>query len=245
MSISPPEGSSSRVDGCWAASLGDCRGGISGEHIISKSQFDTKSINSRGLPWCRGETKTVGLASLVANNLCSGHNSDLSPTDAEALRFRKALEAVRADPSTRFDQLIDARRLERWVLKTSINLALQSPDSGLPLTPELVQQAFGRNTPSRGQGLFIVTETGETLGRPGHIYFETLRHGNDGPITLTVFRFHGLRLVYAFAGAPAVNGALRLERIRFPPHRIRLRWLPPFDAEDNVMKVDAGLPKQT
>ena len=81
---------------CWASSLGDCGGGISREHIISASQFDEETITLQCLPWCK-EPKTIGLASLVAKNLCRDHNTALSPVDEEARN-----KCVDGDPSLGF-----------------------------------------------------------------------------------------------------------------------------------------------
>lgn len=73
---------------CWANSLGGCGGGPSREHIISKSQFDDDVITVQGFRWCKAP-KTVGLASLIAKNLCQNHNAALSPADLEGMRYNE------------------------------------------------------------------------------------------------------------------------------------------------------------
>ncbi len=107
---------------------------MSREHIISRSQFDGDSITLQGLPWCR-EPKTVGLASLVAKNLCRDHNTQLSAADLEAKRFKDALGAIGTSVVVPVKVKLDARLIEQWLLKSTINLALQTPDSGIELSP--------------------------------------------------------------------------------------------------------------
>lgn len=41
------------VKGCWAASLGDCEGKISWEHLVSESLLPEGGIMVRGLHWCK------------------------------------------------------------------------------------------------------------------------------------------------------------------------------------------------
>ena len=45
----------------------------------------------------------MGLASLVAKNLCVHHNNELSPVDAEAKRFKDGLSAIYHQPVLRSD----------------------------------------------------------------------------------------------------------------------------------------------
>jgi hypothetical protein len=59
---------------------------MSGEHLISKSQFgDSEKITVQGFPWCP-TPKEIPLLSAVANILCEAHNNALSPVDREAKR---------------------------------------------------------------------------------------------------------------------------------------------------------------
>src|SRR5258706_14079565 len=67
---------------CWAACLGSCDGVLSREHIVNKSLFISPSVEVTGFPWCKGETKRIGLESLTKRALCVKHNNDLSPLDA-------------------------------------------------------------------------------------------------------------------------------------------------------------------
>jgi hypothetical protein len=237
---------------CWAETIGGCGGGVSREHIISRSQFEDDQITVQGLPWCKDQPKTVGLASLVARNLCRDHNTALSPVDGEAARLNRALKVLFHQPSLPVRVQFEARILERWVLKTTINLALQDDNSGLTPTPELVRRAFGQEPAPKGEGLFMIVEEGETLRYAHGLRFESMVRRDNGQMVLGAFVFHGVRLLYAFDGAPAVRGALRARMFEWksppsadaPPvlavlggssHWIRFRWRPAFDADDVIM----------
>src|SRR3569833_3907140 len=79
---------------CWARMLGDCAGGMTGEHSISRNQFNQRKIIVDGYPWCLGKPKTVGIGSLVARVLCKHHNNALSPLDEAAADVLRALETM-------------------------------------------------------------------------------------------------------------------------------------------------------
>jgi hypothetical protein len=220
---------------CWAAPLGDCAGGTSREHIISESQFDANGITIVGLPWCKETPRTVGLGSLTARNLCRDHNTALSPVDAEAARFKRALGAARAGVLPVRCRL-DARLIERWLLKTTINLTLQEPTtSGMVVTPVLVRRAFGVDATPSTQGFFIVAEEGEQIAATDGIRFETMLRNSDDMIVIATFVFHGYRMLYAFDDAPAIRGAMRPRQINLDASWIKLRWRPDFGSDDGVM----------
>lgn len=221
--------------GCWAESLGNCGGGVSREHIISASQFDTNSITVVGLPWCR-ELKDVGLGSLVAKNLCRHHNSELSPADREAARFKRLLDAIHSAGALPVRVTVDARLIEQWLLKTTINLTQQEPGSGLDVTPDLVRRAFRLEPTPPAQGFFFVVEVGEQVPPDAPaLRFETRVRNEDHAVVLALFVFHGWRALYAFDGAPAVRGAMRPRRADHGDSWLRFRWRPEFAADDRLM----------
>lgn len=220
-------------NGCWAAPVGPCDGGLSREHIISANQFDEKTITIQGLPWCKA-AKSIGLGQLVAKNLCKKHNSDSSVADDEALKLKLALRDMTL-PGQR-SVTINARMLERWLLKTTINITMQEPGSGLVVTPRLARQAFGRERTPRRQGFFFAAQVNEKVGGlDGHLGFETLCADPGGEVVRATFQFHGWRLVYALAGAPPVDGALRVRHLK-GMRDIYFAWNPGFDRADGKMK---------
>ena len=123
-SPSPPATGQSEPK-CFARAFGDCGGGISGEHFISKDILDSFSgVVVSGFPWQEPSTeKRVGINALVANVLCARHNSALSPLDAEAGRFFRTLREFDrglrvAEPHKEDDfVLFCGEDLERWLLK--------------------------------------------------------------------------------------------------------------------------------
>lgn len=147
---------------CWAESLGDCKLGKSGEHLVSQSIFVGPAITVTGAPWRATDApKTIGLASAVANILCGGHNSRLSETDSAAGDAMSALRGfIETQESRRrltprawsiMVYRVSGPLLERWFLKTLINLTVVTDPGSLwearqPFNrppDRLVQAAFG------------------------------------------------------------------------------------------------------
>jgi hypothetical protein len=67
---------------CWASVLGDCGGGISGEHVLSACVFDGPEVLVHGLPWSAEGEKKIPPKRLVGNVLCKRHNERLSAVDS-------------------------------------------------------------------------------------------------------------------------------------------------------------------
>lgn len=129
---------------CWANCLGGCSGGMSQEHLISECLYDGE-IRVKGLPWCRETEKKITIATLTSGILCRRHNSALSDVDAAA---KQTLETLRAafDLWERRKNIVtrswtikyfetNMLLLERWCLKTLININLNSKP-GLPVDAE-------------------------------------------------------------------------------------------------------------
>jgi hypothetical protein len=113
----------SAVDRCYMKELGSCAGGISGEHLISKSIIEFLKLDGdfaiSGLPWLEeGESKILSSRNLTANSLCSKHNSALSPLDSAALSFFTALRACWVNEGMPLHYLVSGHDLERWLLKS-------------------------------------------------------------------------------------------------------------------------------
>ena len=159
---------------CWAETLGDCKQGKSGEHLVSESIFVGPAITVTGAPWrATGAPKTIGLASAVANILCGVHNSRLSGTDSAAGDAMKALRGFIGTQESRrrltprawliVVYRISGLLLERWFLKTLINLTVVR-DKGLlwnasqPFNrppAHLVRAAFGLERLTFPAGLYF------------------------------------------------------------------------------------------
>jgi len=111
---------------CYASVLGDCGGGISGEHYFSASVlrllFPTGSYKLGGFPWLKPGQNQPSIASLTANILCKKHNSELSPLDDVALSvfrfFDEHLPLVGADKQDKQVAVaLEGELFERWILK--------------------------------------------------------------------------------------------------------------------------------
>jgi hypothetical protein len=173
-------GAGPTVKGCWAAPLGDCEGKISREHLVSQALFPDGGITVSGLHWCKDEPKTVGLAALTGKILCQKHNSELSELDEtvkqafetldESMRLYELRGKLKARRWTIKTFAIDGALLERWFLKTLINLNHDGPwvigegnhPAGLP-NDELVQIAFGKATFQAKAGLYTAAHDGEQI----------------------------------------------------------------------------------
>lgn len=122
-----------KTSGCWAASLGDCNGSLSGEHIVSNGALQ-KTISVQGFSWCRDRLRRIGAASFTSKHLCKRHNSSLSRFDAAAKDFLTTFKTVfevreqqiaeRWTRATPLHHHVDGFGLERWLCKTIVNVAL-------------------------------------------------------------------------------------------------------------------------
>jgi hypothetical protein len=118
---------------CWAASWGDCAQKITRERVVSQCLFECDEIMVQGLKWCLNEPKRIGLSNFVGKILCKNHHRALCDLDAALHAFDVFREAIRLNqvreklgrPPTRWNvkhMEIDGPLLERWFLKTLINL---------------------------------------------------------------------------------------------------------------------------
>jgi hypothetical protein len=226
---------------------------MSGEHYISKSQYGAaETMTVQGFSWCP-EPKEIPVLSAVAKILCKTHNEALSPVDAEAKRVLDGLTLVaerNAQDLTRRKEglsqtpwpnsvfLVHGELFERWLLKTTINLALmgEAPRGGIfdaDGSPEkrYVEIAFGRGKFDPPEGFSWVAEIGETvpLDQIGTVGFVSMIHKETGALVGAGIPFHGNRLWLAAKGAPELRGALRHVRqwkAKGVEVKIRFTWPP-------------------
>jgi len=110
---------------CYADTLGNCAGGRSAEHYISRSVLELVGtvVRVSGFPWQpKGAQQDIGIGSLAANILCRRHNQQLSSLDDKGMAFVRALkniyDAALAGPElSDGSTTIDGDGLERWLLK--------------------------------------------------------------------------------------------------------------------------------
>lgn len=177
---------------CWAAELGGC-GPQSKEHLISRSLFADTTVRVEGFPWCL-EPVELSLESISAKILCIPHNNELSPVDAtakhvfddleESERISNQREAENPERWTVRRYRWDGRKLERWFLKTLINLCVAQPSAGSVWGPgrapiaapplHLVRAAFGLERLGPRLGLYMAAEVGEQAPHGSRLEFAPL-----------------------------------------------------------------------
>jgi hypothetical protein len=113
---------------CYLRELGTCSDSISGEHPISATvlrAIGEDRLRITGTPWLpQGESRDIGIQSLVSNCLCGAHNSALSRLDAIAGRFYRDIQTTLLDDNAPVrTRLFSGHDIERWLLKTSAGLA--------------------------------------------------------------------------------------------------------------------------
>jgi hypothetical protein len=205
---------------CWASGLGDCSEKISREHLVSQSLFMSEEITVQGFPWCKDTPKKVGLQNLTAKILCRKHNSDLSPIDEagaaafDAIRQAKRLGNIRQRLRTTYWHVekfkIDGPALERWFVKTLVNVAFgrehrigsDSTVAGEP-SMRLVEIAFGKNKSDGRAGIYQVVHVGQQIQSDDTVSFSPLIKDNSY-IAGGLFSFRGLRFLL-FLGSEGLN----------------------------------------
>jgi hypothetical protein len=172
---------------CWAASLGDCAEKITREHVVSQCLFETEAIMVQGFKWCLNEPKRIPLANLVAKILCKRHNGALSDLDTAALNafnvFREGIRLNEVRGRLKKPICWNVKRLEingplleRWFLKTLINLSVGGEwpiGSGVKGSPskDLVEIAFGKRQFENGAGLYVAGRAGEQIDSMDRVNF--------------------------------------------------------------------------
>jgi hypothetical protein len=195
ITVAKPTGPQPVPEGCWAATLGDCSKKMSREHTVSRSLFATDEVMVQGFPWCANEPKRIGVASLVAKILCEKHNNALSELDSAALHgfdvFRESVRLnnvrgkMKRPPIWNIKRLtIDGPRLERWFLKTLINVSFggqwtigrgRHPVGSV--SHELVEAAFGFRSFGHGAGLYTSARKGEQVDSMDRVNVVPLTYG--------------------------------------------------------------------
>jgi hypothetical protein len=203
---------SERAKRCWAYSLGDCEGVLSLEHYISACLFADMEVMVRGFGWCRDKAKSVRIETLGRNMLCEKHNNALSPLDANAaIAFRTLEESarlldvrrdLRARHWTAKQFTIDVSLLERWCVKTLINLNFKSnfklardPDLfGVP-SKGLVDIAFGKRNFTGAGGLYIRGRAGDQVTFRRQVSIQTTTTIEDQRVVACRFDLFGYPLM--------------------------------------------------
>ncbi len=193
---------------------------------MSKGLFDGGTIRIAGSPWSHGELRSIGVNRLKKRILCRTHNSRLSIADSEGIRaFRgigdldNRLAAARGGrESVVFECRIQGPLLERWFLKTAINLFVVrgydhlwddgAPHSQPPIA--LVRAAFGVQDLEHPCGLYnwAGTAIGQQVALSQQVQFCPL-YRDSRRFVGAQFGFHGLQFLVWFAHEPIPWANLR------------------------------------
>lgn len=216
---------------CWARSLDGCAGKLSREHLLSGGLFDQSQVVVSGYPWCKGETRVVGAAALTRKILCEFHNNALSPVDQAASTFFRQLSAAaelhlerraQREPGQWeiYQSMVDGTLLERWFLKTAVNLSLAGrsdlrwrlTDSPLKEVPDpFVSAAFGETNLPNPMGLYAVVSVGVPQKYEDEVSFApTLKAGTH--IVGGTFGFRGLQYLLWLEDRPVPNPPIPVVR---------------------------------
>ncbi len=198
---------------CWASGLSGCSSKISREHIVSSAVFTGKTVSVKGLPWCRLDYKEIGRTALTSNILCRSHNTQLSPTDAEAGRLFEAMRkrattshhrvSSGKPPWTLTEYRLDGQLIERWLMKSTINLYHQAPerwtwqesgDFAKHPPHNFVRVAFGHDQLDQPYGLYVSAKVGETIRGIDGLSYSSLHNERDGLVG-AYFETIGIRLL--------------------------------------------------
>jgi len=198
---------------CWAKSGGGCSPDTTREHLVSKGLWLSRTLQVSGYPWCRDTPKQVGLGSLTSRILCRAHNNALSPLDQAAKEsfqaFRLATTYLKERSAIR-PRHWKIRRLEsngplleRWFLKTAINLAAignehvgwaePAPDDAVA-PPLFVRAVLGLESLPPPMGMYFGAFEGEQIEMADEFRF-TARLGANREILGAVFSFRGPRFL--------------------------------------------------
>jgi hypothetical protein len=208
---------------CWADCLGGCSSKQSGEHYVTKGLFEGDSLKIKGLPWCKFEEKTIGLGSATANILCKAHNEQLSQLDGEAIRAFDAIReifelqerqrALRPQVWKTRTWRLNGPLLERWFLKTTINLVhVQThpatwPNATSERTPprDVVETVFGLIPIARPRGLHAAAAVGQNVHSHDYVGFAPVNDLNTGYLAAGMFEFRGFRFVLSWSDRSLEN----------------------------------------
>jgi hypothetical protein len=194
---------------CWAKSLGDCGGGISREHSLSQCVYPDQKVIVSGFDFCNGESKEIHINSLTAKILCKDHNTRLGQqvdhvggvifSSIRAFAERRMQQAE--FPKLQWQPIhyqIDARLLERWLLKVMLGIGFggkliigagQHEAGVVPL--QLARIAFGLEEFPSGQGMYVAFKDKETFQLEDRFRYTAKSIGSN--LLMGYFSIHGLR----------------------------------------------------
>lgn len=160
---------------CWAKAISPCDEGMSREHYMSRGAFIGEYVTIGGLSPVPPELRTMHIDDLVARTLCKKHNEELSHLDQafidlvncirETERLREIRQTVKSAWYSPVRLMVDAPRIERYILKTAMNysVVLRGYLDGWVPPDWLPQVVFGVRALEEGRGLGMIARVGDNL----------------------------------------------------------------------------------
>jgi len=187
---------------------------MSKEHIISAGMFPNPILCVKGLSWCPNDFKEIPVASFTKRILCERHNEFLGRKIDRAgiaamtafrdeVLINNARTAMKPIRWTIKEFRIDGRGLERWCVKTLINVTAEGEyrigrDSEVIGQPSarLVRIAFGQENFRSRAGLYGLGALGNLKIKDG---FRVIPYiGKDVTLLGGLFGIHGYRFLLFF-----------------------------------------------
>jgi hypothetical protein len=218
---------------CWARLLGGCDS-ISREHVISSAVFADRVLKVEGFAPSKFGVEKIGKGSLTAKMLCRSHNSGLANLDNEAAQLSRAISRI--GDGVEVVHLANGALIERWLLKTTINMFSANWINGRTYAPgpALVEQAFGRAKFLGRSGLYVAQKNTSTDGLADRFSFRPLFFGPEpapvlggvimaiGPIFFVLcLNADGIYRLFDAAGTECIDG-IRQEDLIWHPKSMRL-----------------------
>jgi hypothetical protein len=198
---------------------------------MSRVLFQDGTVNVKGFSWCLRTFKSIPLDALVSNILCEEHNNELSIVDAgakavwDAFRECERLHGVRVSIGrkrwTTRRIPVPGALLERWCIKTAINLissrGAEGPwslkgDASTHPPVKIVEAAFGRSRLSDPLGLYLAAEVGAEHRVEDHVGFEVIEDPPN-PFAGATFLFSGFRFLIWLHNSDPSSGDSPLRRL--------------------------------
>ena len=168
---------------------------------MTESTLQGPQVNIRGFPSLHGNTITLHKRQFKSNILCRTHNNALSQIDeAGTVAFNVLRDS--AGPNPRRRNKINGTLLERWLLKTLINMEVLV-DFNVRPPRDMVEIAFGTRVFAPNAGLFFLGYSFDPeFGDERVSYTRLVEDGAGNKIVGGRFKFRSFDLLLTLAVNP-------------------------------------------
>jgi hypothetical protein len=223
--------------GCWANSTSKCDGKLTLEHDFSMGAWQVEDPDANRKSKGATRVKVVGpgtttirstLRTLGQRSLCEHHNNSSSVLDEEGKRFADAFrlyaERLRTTQGSGMRWTsksidIDGLLVERWLLKTAVNMARRvaprdavgGPGNPGKATATLVEIIFEGQPLTEGYGAWQITKPNQRVDLDRHVRSTVWGDRARGVIEGSVVGIWGLHFAVSLTSqVPDWDGIRRL-----------------------------------